>query len=316
MISSIVQVFVSLVILVFGGEALVRGASALALRLGVSPLAVGLTVVAFGTSAPELVVSLEAALSGSSDIAIGNVVGSNIANIALILGLAAVIQPIATDWKIVRIDAPIMVAVVIMMALMLLGGEVSRIEGGLLITALIAFVGWTWKQAKNDKDSAPPALTDAVRTTKSLVSSIALVAGGLVGLIVGGQWLVMGAIDLAEMFGLSEATIGLTIVAVGTSLPELVTSLIAAARKQGGIALGNVVGSNIFNILAILGITSCLTPIGMGDITWLDIGIMGGLSLFLIPLLATGRSLVRWEGVILVVVYGVYVSHLIGSSSP
>lgn len=308
------QVLGALALLFAGADVLVRGASALALRLGVSALAVGLTVVAFGTSAPELVVSLGAALSGANDIAIGNVVGSNVANVALILGVAVLIRPITSHAKVVRVDAPLMVLVSLLLLALLANGVLSRFEGLLLMLGLGTFVMATFRQARTEVRTVKDefAAVASPHRASILVSGI-LVSIGLSLLVAGGHLLVAGAVQLATGLGVSEAVIGLTIVAVGTSLPELATSAVASFRGHGDIAIGNVVGSNIFNILGILGVTATVHPLQLGNVSWLDLGLMVVLAVVLIPLLVTRSRLDRWEGAVLLAVFVLNTAYLLAA---
>ena len=309
MLLIVAQAAASLLMLYFGGEALIRGASALASRLGISSLAIGLTVVAFGTSAPELVVSLDAALSGANDISVGNVVGSNIANVTLILGLAALLRPCAVQARIVNIDAPIVIASSVALIAILANGSASRVEGALLLLALAAYTGFTFWEAQREPDrvrkelesAAPPQALSATRGG-------VLVALGLALLVGGGHLLVASAVELATSLGVDQAVIGLTIVAVGTSLPEFATTVIASLRGQGDIAIGNVVGSNIFNILGILGVTAVVHPLERGAITWWDLGTMVGLACLVTLFIATRRRLGRVEGGFLLLLFAVYSS--------
>ncbi|MCA9321528.1 MAG: calcium/sodium antiporter [Planctomycetes bacterium] len=305
--SLVVQLVGALAVLTVGAELLVRGASMLARRLGISELAVGLTVVAFGTSAPELVVSLSAALGGSSDIAVGNVVGSNICNIALILGLSAVIHPMIVHTKIFKLDAPLLLVLSGALAAALHFGQLSRTVGIGLIVGLIAFTMTTLWLARRETDRASP---DEVPATSggSAVLDLLLIAAGLAGLVGGGNWFVGSAIDLARYFELSESLIGLTIVAVGTSLPELATSIVAALRGRGDLAVGNIVGSNIFNILGILGVTAVVQPLSAGGVGTLDLAYMLGLSLVLLPIVRSGFVVSRGEGALLLLSYVGYLA--------
>jgi cation:H+ antiporter len=310
---TLLQTAAGLAMLYFGGESLVRGASALAARLGVSALAIGLTVVAFGTSTPELVVSLDAALSGANDISVGNVVGSNIANIALILGLASLIRPVLVEAKVVRIDAPIMIVASLGSIGVLANGTVSRVEGALLVSCLVAYVGFTSWQARRESSAVREEFASAAAEApaKAWVATL-LVVAGLALLVAGGHALVAAAVELATALGVGQAAIGLTIVAVGTSLPELATSVIAALRGQGDIAVGNVVGSNIFNILGVLGITAGVRPLHPGGITWLDLSVMVALAGAL-ALMLVGRRLGRTEGALLLASFVGYTSWLLAA---
>ncbi len=309
MLLTLLQVVGGLALLYFGGEALVRGAANMALRLGLTPLLVGLTVVAFGTSAPELVVSLRAAWSGADDVAVGNVVGSNICNVALILGLAALIRPIEVKTQVVKFDAPVVIVCSLVLALVLADGTVSRAEGASLFAGLLLYIGLNYWASRRERKAAAVEVDTEVPVARGWRKAIdpLLILAGLAMLVVGGHFLVEAAIELAKGFGVSEAVIGLTIVAVGTSLPELATSMIASARGQGDIAVGNVVGSNVFNILCIVGITSMVTPLARGGIGWADIGVMTFIAVLLLPLLCTGLRLVRWEGAVLLAGYIGYV---------
>ena len=295
--------------LYLGGEALIRGASSLASRLGVSPLAIGLTVVAFGTSAPELVVSVNAALSGANDISLANVVGSNIANVTLILGLAALIRPCVVQAKIVRIDAPIMIVASLALAAIFANGRASRVEGSLLLLGLAVYTAFTFWEARRESEPIRKEIASAAPQQQSGTPLVvAMVVGGLALLMGGGHLLVGAAVDLATAFGVGQAAIGLTIVAVGTSLPEFATTVVASVRRQGDIAIGNVVGSNIFNILGILGVTAVVQPLQMGALTWLDLGTMVGLACLVTLFISTRLRLGRVEGAVLLVLFAVYTS--------
>lgn len=302
-----------LVLLYFGAEGLVRGSSSLALRLGLSPLVVGLTVVAFGTSTPELVVSLKAAYLGQGDISVGNVVGSNICNIGLILGFSAVIIPIKVASQIVRIDTPIMIGATGLALLFLRDGSLSRTEGIILFVLLIAYVIFSVIIAKKDAtDPLAAEFGEEIKISKSGVAvDLLMVAGGLVLLVLGARFLVDAAIEIAKAAGLSEAVIGLTIVAIGTSLPEFATSLVAALKKEADIAVGNVIGSNIFNILCILGISATVTPLSSSGITAIDLGVMAAFAVVLWIFSRTGFRITRAEGLILLAAYVGFLAWLV-----
>lgn len=295
-----------------GAEGLVRGSSSLARRLKLTPLVIGLTVVAFGTSMPEMVVSVGAALSGTAPIAAGNVVGSNIANIALILGASAVLCPLAVNVTIVRLDLPLLVVVSFAMAGIVLDQTVGRLEGGLLVIGLIAYTSFSIRAARKEVHAAQTMFGSFIPAeNRSLFGSAALLAGGLALLVIGARLLVTGAVAIAQMWGLSEAVIGLTIVAVGTSLPELATSIMAALKKEVDIAVGNIVGSNLFNLLGILGVSSLARPLmgtGMGRV---DLGLMIALAVLLLPLARSGWKVTRWEGILLLFIYLGYVTYLL-----
>lgn len=293
-------ILAGIVLLYFGAEGLVRGSSNLAIRAGIPPLVVGLTVVAFGTSAPELTVSVSAALQNKGVVALGNVVGSNIVNIAVILGLSAVICPLAIHIDLLKRDIPLMIGATVVTCGLFALGVFSRISGLFLLALLVGYIVFTIIAARRDKDAAyeipespnNPAWLDVV-----------FLVVGLGLLVYGANLFVTGAINVAREFGVSEAVIGLTIVAIGTSLPELATSVVAALKKQTDIAVGNVVGSNIFNLLCILGVTAVIKPLPTAGISWVDIGIMLGVAVLLLPLAFTQKKIARWEGVVFLLVY-------------
>jgi cation:H+ antiporter len=306
MIVSIAMALTGLLLLYFGGDFLVRGSSGLALRFGLSHLAVGLTVVSFGTSIPELLVSVDAALSGANDISVGNVVGSNIANIALILGIAALIRPMFVESKVLGVDLPIMLLASLLLIIVLFGGIVSRLEGALLASALFLYVWMTLRRAKESDEDAPLIQGDERLTSSRPGKLVLLIISGLVLLFGGAHLLVVSAVELATMLHISQAAIGLTVVAVGTSLPELATTIVASLKGQGDIALGNVVGSNSFNIFGVLGLTAILHPLESGEISWLDLGLMAGLAFFIGALLLHRLFLNRFHGAILVTTFIIY----------
>jgi cation:H+ antiporter len=299
--------------LLYGGaEGLVRGSSALALRLGLTPLVVGLTVVAFGTSMPELIVSVDATLAGRGSIALGNVVGSNIGNIALILGISALIAPLAVRARIIRLDLPILLAATLLMVVLVADGTVGRGGAGILLAALLAYTGFTlWNARRESAAVAAEFAAGVPRVGRHAAVDAALLLGGLALLVAGARLLVIGAVAVAEDAGMSEAVIGLTIVAIGTSLPELATSAVAAWRGEGDLAIGNVLGSNIFNILGILGVAGMVRPIAGEGIGAVDLGVMLALTLLLLPMMWTGRRVSRGEGAVLLLAYGAYLGHLL-----
>ncbi len=298
-------------LLTIGGEALIRGSLAAARRLGVSPLLSGLVIVGFGTSAPELVVSVDAALSERPDIAVGNVVGSNIGNILLILGLCALITPLAVKPMALRRDAATGVGASILFILLVGGSALGRIDGVILLVVLVAFLVWAyWSERYHAAPSAELHKAEAKEfdtKPRSVAWTASMVITGLLLLIGGSQVLLLGAVSIAEYFGVSEAVIGLTLVAVGTSLPELSISLIAAIRRHADVAVGNVLGSNIFNLLGILGVSALLQPLPVHQrILQFDQWVMLGTSLLLIIFLYTGSRLSRLEGGVLLAGYIVY----------
>jgi cation:H+ antiporter len=312
MLASIGLILLGLVLLVVGAEALVAGASRLAAAVGISPLVVGLTVVAFGTSAPELAVSLDAAWRGSADIAVGNVIGSNIFNVLLILGLSALAAPLVVHRRIVRIDTPLMLAVSLLVWWMASDGAIVRWEGALLFagviayTALQVFVGRHEAGAEKSKDEQAQPATP-LRNVLQVLIGLALLVGGA-------RSLVAGATDIARALGLSELVIGLTIVAGGTSLPELATSVIAAVRGQRDIAVGNVVGSNIFNLLCVLGGAALASPgpipISAQALAF-DFPVMVAVALACLPVFFTGHRIARWEGLLFLGYYALYTTWLV-----
>lgn len=308
MVPDLVYIAISLILLFVGAEGLVRGSASLALRAGLSRLMVGLTIVAFGTSSPELVVSIEAALSQQGDISVGNVVGSNSFNIAVILGLTALVSPIPVHRQIIKLDAPIALGVALLLAALLLDHALGRLEGALLFTGIIAYAWMNFVLAgRQGAANAAPADDPSVPNLSSHWGiDLALILGGLGVLVFGSRLLVEHSVSLARDLGISEAVIGLTIVAAGTSMPELATSLVAAVRKQSDIAIGNVVGSNVFNILGILGVASLISPINAPGISTVDYLTMIVFTALVIPLLYTGRILHRLEGSVLLALYGVY----------
>lgn len=289
--------------LFFGGEALVRGSVNIARRLSISPLIIGLTVVGFGTSTPELLVSVQAALRGVPDIAIGNIVGSNIANILLIVGLTCIVWPIRVKPAAVRRDLAFMIASSLLLVPLFALGEIGRLAGLILVSGLIAYLVWTFMMSRQDDvdDISTPVQS-------SFGISLLWVAFGLAALVVGAHFLVDGAVSVARDFGVSEAFIGLTIVAVGTSLPEVATSLIAAFRRQSDIAIGNVIGSNIFNVLGILGVTALITPIPVSDrFLTFDLPVMIAALCVLTGLLLTRPQIGRGVGAMMLLGYGIYI---------
>jgi len=312
MMVDLVFIAFALLLLFAGAEGLVRGSASLALRAGLSRLMVGLTIVAFGTSSPELVVSIKAALSQQGDIAVGNVVGSNTFNIAVILGLTALVCPIPVHRQIIRLDAPIALGLTLLLALLLLDHALGRLEGAMLFMGLLAYTGLNVvlaRRQRTENAGAPDDSSDPPGSHHWGVD-LAFIAGGVGVLVFGSHLLVEHSVSLAKGLGISEAVIGLTIVAAGTSMPELATSLVAAARRQPDIAIGNIVGSNVFNILGILGIASIVSPIGAPGISPVDYLTMILFTLLIIPLLYTGRVLHRLEGVLLLALYGVYLAVL------
>ncbi|SFZ84514.1 cation:H+ antiporter [Devosia enhydra] len=312
-----IEILIGLIFLALGGDLLVRGAVTVAQHLRVSPLLIGLTLVGFGTSTPELVTSLEAALRGAPGIAVGNVVGSNIANILLILGLSAAVLPFAVDRKAFRRDGLVLIIAALAAAAVILFGRIDRLSGLLLVTALIVYVVFTFLSERRRPALAGnvPKLEDTSAPRIGLMLAIGLTVIGLVLTIFGARLLVSGAVALASLAGVSETIIGLTIVAVGTSLPELITSIAAAWRRQADVAFGNIVGSNIYNIFGILGVSAIVTPIDVpAEIAGFDLWVLLGVTALLVVFATTGRRVSRWEGAIMLTAYVAYVSALVAGS--
>ena len=298
-----IYVFAGLLGLFFGGEGLVRGSVGIARRLAIPPLLIGLTVVGFGTSTPELLVSVDAALRGVPDIAVGNIVGSNIANILLIVGLTALVWPIRVSGATLRRDTAVMLAAAFALLPVFALGEIGRLPGVLLVLALAVYLTFAYLRPGSEaaEEQGAPA-------PSSVVVSLLWVVGGLVILMFGARFLVDGAVSIARGYGVSEAFIGLTIVAVGTSLPELATSVIAAFRRQSEIAIGNIVGSNIFNVLGILGVTALIKPIPVASrFLTFDLPVMMMVSLVLTGLLLTRPVIGRGVGLVLLAAYVAYI---------
>lgn len=312
------------VCLVGGADLLVRGAAAIASRLGIAPVIIGLTVVAFGTSAPELAVSVSAGLGGESDLALGNVVGSNIGNILLILGTSAVIGGLAVQQRIVQVDVPLLIGASVLTVLLALDNRIGRLDGLLLFAGIVAYTGWLVRAARSERADVLAEYDESIEVLeggtkdKPLAVQAAYAVAGLVVLVGGSQLLVGGATDLAEAIGLSELVIGLTVVSIGTSLPELATSVLAAVRGERDIAVGNVVGSNLFNLLSVLGATSVVAPDGVpvSDAALrLDLPVMLAATIVLLPIFWNGFVIKRWEGFVLLGFYALYIAFLVLDSS-
>lgn len=305
-------VFASLGLLYGGAAWLVRGGASAALRLGLKPLVVGLTLVAYGTSMPELLVSAKAALAGQGDIALGNAIGSNIFNIAVILGLAAVICPLQVQFQLIKLDAPVMILVAGVFWLLFRDGHIGRLEAAGLALGLVVYTAGNLYLARRQTTATVDAEFTAVMpaVSKNWAADAAFIVCGLGLLMAGSRLLVDNAVTLARGWGVSEAVIGLTLVAGGTSLPELATSVVAALKKQPDIAVGNVVGSNIYNILCILGVSGLLAPLDGPGIRPFDLYTMLVLTIVLLPMLWSGLTVKRWEGAVLLTGYAVYLAVL------
>ena len=319
MTSAILFIVGGLAILVVGGELLVRGACRIAALVGISPLVIGLTVVAFGTSSPELAVSLKASLDGQTDIAVGNVVGSNIFNVLFILGVSALVTPLVVSSQLIRVDVPLMIVVSVASLILGLDGSIGRIDGIGLFIGLICYTGWSIHQSRKEtaavqeefqREFAEPPKKGA----SQVILQIGLILGGLVLLTLGAKWLVDGAVTIAKHLGMSELLIGLTIIAAGTSLPEVAASIMASIKGERDIAVGNVVGSNIFNIMCVLGLSAAVSPDGIEvsqTALRLDIPVMIAVAVACLPIFFTGHVIARWEGGLFLGYYCAYTAYLI-----
>lgn len=324
---TLILFLVGLVVLIAGAEVLVGGASRLALSIGIPPLIVGLTVVSIGTSAPELATNIVSSLTGHADIALGNVVGSNTANILLVLGFSALLGPLIVAPQLLRLDVPTMIGLSLLLILMSKDGVINLLDGVMLVlmfvlyTSLMIAIGRKEQQVRGARDQRGSAQADARSEQKGsttspsrLATDAGMVVVGVGMLTIGSRWLVDGAVALAHLFGLSELVIGLTIVAVGTSSPELATSVMASLRGQRDIAVGNAIGSNIFNILVVLGVSSIAAPQGipvLPEAKAYDIPIMAAVAAISFPLLSTGQIIARWEGFLLFGYYLIYTAYLV-----
>ena len=326
MIFSFGLIVLGLTGLLVGGELLVRGASELATAARISPLIIGITVVSFGTSTPELAVTVQAAQTGSPGLAIGNVVGSNIANVLLILGAAALVTPLAVESRIVRVDVPMIFAASLGLWLLSLDGSLGHWDGALLFAVLVVYLIWSVQQGKGEAEEVRQDYTGTIKSDDSkahgpalarpaaqLIRQGLLILGGLILLVIAARAMVTGASEIARAYGVSELVIGLTVVAIGTSLPEFVASVVASSRGQGDIAVGNVVGSNLFNILAVIGIGAMVAPDGIPvsrDAIRLDIPIMIAVTLACLPLFFTGCRISRTEGGVLLGYFVAYTAYV------
>lgn len=301
-----------LILLYFGANWLVQGAITLALHLGLSPLVVGLTVVALGTSVPEALVSVQAAIGHQGGIALGNVIGSNILNIALILGLSAFLNPLKVDSHLVKADVPLLAGATFMLVVLLEDFHISRIEGAFLLLCIVGYVAGNIMTVKrtSPEENKIEGVGLPEDHSKYLWRDISFLFIGLIALAFGSNFLVTGAVDLARIFGLSEALIGLTIVSIGTGTPEMATALMAAYRKRSDLAIGNAVGSNLFNIMFVLGIAALVAPLDGNGISSVDLYVMLGVTILLLPTVWTGRILDRKEGFLFLAIYVGYLYHL------
>jgi len=294
---------IGLIILYLGGEGLVRGSSRLARAMGINPVLIGLTIVAFGTSAPELVVSIIAAFKGSNDLIMGNILGSNIANIGLILGISALIYPISIKLTLVKVELPFMISISILLLLLSQNLIIEHIEGAILFILLISMIIYSCYDAFKEPKEIEKEFSEFVQVDRSYYKNILYIVFGVIGLSIGAKLLVDSAISIAQSLGVSQALIGITAVAIGTSLPELTTSVIAALKRESGIIIGNIIGSNIFNI-GILGIISVLKPIEMNQhLLQFEFFIMILFSIILLPIMKTGFKITKTEGLLLLLFY-------------
>lgn len=304
-----------LVLLIVGADLLIKGAARLASAFGIPSLVIGLTVVAFGTSAPELAVSVKAAFSGEAELAVANVVGSNIVNVLLILGASAVILPLIISKQLIRQDVPIMVLLSIALFLMVQDGQLSKIESGIFVVGLVCYTFFLfWQGKKQGVEVVDDEVAEMLQKPHPAWQSALFVLAGLALLVIGSGWLVDSAVQLAKSWGVSEAVIGLTIVAIGTSMPEMVTSIVAAIKGEGDIAVGNIVGSNIFNILCVLGVSGLVSPIPLQvgeQLSQLDIPVMLAVAMLCIPFFFAGAILNRIEGALFLACYVAYTWYLI-----
>ena len=319
---TIMTLVAGLILLVAGAEGLVRGASRIALSVGISPLVVGLTVVAFGTSSPEMAVSVSAVRGGASDIAIGNVVGSNVFNILVVLGMCTLVVPLVISWRLVRLEVPLMIGVSILLLVFVLDGEIARWEAAILFAGVIAYTVWAIRASRKESAAAQEVSAPGAEppdTPSPWYVNLGYVAVGLVLLVVGSNWMVRSAVEIAEGFGLSELVMGLTIVAAGTSLPELATSLLATIKGERDIAVGNVVGSNIFNILGVLGLSGLVGRNELRASSFVqdvDVPVMILVAAICLPVFFSGRNLMhRYEGFAFIAAYLLYVTYLVWNSS-
>jgi cation:H+ antiporter len=316
-VGEVIFLCAGLALLTAGAEFLVRGASRLAAMIGISPLVIGLTVVAYGTSSPELAVSVASAYSGQSDIALGNVVGSNIFNLLFIVGICALIVPLRVTQQLIWLDVPLMIGASVLLLVMGIDGAISRFDGVLLFAGAILYTIFAIKQGRHEGAAVEKEYSDEFGLKGRMSSwplQLLLVLAGLVMLVLGARWLVDGAVQIAKLLGLSELVIGLTIIAAGTSLPEVATSIIASIRGERDIAVGNVVGSCIFNILAVLALSGMVSPAGINvapAALAFDIPVMLAAALACAPIFFTGHFIARWEGLVFLLYYVAYTAYVI-----
>ena len=305
-------------LLIAGAELLVRGASRLAAAAGISPLVIGLTVVAFGTSSPELAVSIGSSWAGQTDLALGNAVGSNIFNVLFILGISALVVPLVVSQQLVRLDVPLMIAASLLLLALAADGTIGRLDGGVLFAGILGYIVFLIRQSRRETAAVRAEYDEAFGDTQSRGASwainLGLVLAGLGLLVLGSRWLVNGAVQIATELGVTQLVIGLTIIAAGTSLPEVATSILASIRGERDIAVGNVVGSNLFNILAVLGLTGLVAPAGIavapGALRF-DIPVMIAVAAACLPIFFTGYRIARPEGLLFLAYYAAYTAYLV-----
>lgn len=315
----VVFLLLGLLLLVAGGELMVRGAARLALSFGISPLVIGLTVVAFGTSSPELAVSVQSGLAGQAGIAIGNIVGSNIFNVLVVLGLSALIAPLLVQQQLVRLDVPLALGASVLLWVMALDGRIGLFDGLLLTAGILAYTAFAIHQGRQESAEVQAEYAQEFGDGQGawldrLPVQIAFIVAGLALLVLGATWLVDSTVAIARALGVSEVVIGLTIVAAGTSMPELATSVVAALRGERDIAVGNVIGSSLFNILAVAGIAALVTPGGLevaAALVRFDLPVMIAVAIACLPIFVTGHCITRWEGALFLGYYAAYLSYLI-----
>ena len=315
-----VLMVLGLAALITGAELLVRGGSRLAARLGIPPIVVGVTVVSLGTSTPELAIGVQSALQDDGTLALGNIAGTNTVNLLLILGLSALIRPLAMKTETLRFDLPVMSAAALLLLVMAWDGVLSRTEGVIMILGAALYAGWivVWtrreSQAVKDEYDHELGVPTAQRTRRAVAVNVTLLVAGIVVIVVGADLLVDGAVQIAQTFGVSDAVIGLTIVAVGTSAPELVTTMVSTVKDDRDIAIGNILGSSVYNILLILGVTAVVAPSGAivePDLARIDIPVMVAATIVCIPVFITGRRVSRLEGGAFVASYLAYLMSLV-----
>jgi len=317
---TLVLFILGFILLVGGAEFLVRGASKLALAVGISPLVVGLTVVAYGTSAPELAVTLDATFSGKAALALGNVIGSNISNILLVLGLAAAVSTLVVNTQLIRLDVPLMIGLSVLVFVMGFDGRITRVDGIILVLGAISYTVYVISKSRRETKAVQAQLSETVDEDEDIPKGpvqiavqLGFIAFGLLLLIMGADWLINGAVIVAKLLGVSQLVIGLTVVAVGTSLPEIATSIVASIRNQRDIAVGNAIGSNIFNIMLVLGVTSAVAPNGVPvpqTALTVDIPIMIAVAIATLPIFFTDFRIDRWEGILFLGYYVAYTVYL------